>query len=611
MRPRFLRLLAVLAPPAAPRAAAQMPAAEVSARSRRPDYAPSPVIRRRYALMRAHRSSRPFRTFSLLLLLLLALLAPRPRLRAQTDVGGRLERAFAMVDSTLRSFPSGPGFVIGVTDRERTLHVFAHGYADVKTRTPVTPAARFAIGSISKSFTAIALMQLADEGRFDPHAPVATYLPWFQVRSSHPPITGHHLLTHTAGIPRYRADLASMPYAAYALRDLEPPYAPGSHFWYSNTGFQILGYVLEAIERRPYAAIIERRIFAPLGMSSSRALIVDSLRSTMPSYERFRTCDAEYVEAPWFEYRAADGSIVSTAGDMLAYTRLLLGRGASPRGRVLSERAFEALITPPSGVYAYGVSVVRPPSGGVRVSHNGGIAGFTSSMMAHMTDGVGVVMLSNGGGPADAIAGWIEAVVRAAIRGTPLPSAPPGVLPGSGAGNVARFAGTYVSATGASLAFTAGPAGLSLVRDGKTIPLGRLAPTAFCTSEPALASFAFQFETRGDTTVGLTHGPDAFGAAGAPRRTATPVPSAYQAFVGRYESHDPEGSVVRVFARGDTLFVARGLGRPAPLAALAPDVFRPARPDFNPERYKFDAVVEGRALRLTISGMPLYRVDDR
>src|SRR3546814_7242473 len=79
--------------------------------------------------------------------------------------------------------------VVAVTDRNRMLMVASHGFADIDRRTPATPGTRFAIGSISKSFTAVALMQMADEGRFDPDAPIARYLPDFRVRSAFAPIT--------------------------------------------------------------------------------------------------------------------------------------------------------------------------------------------------------------------------------------------------------------------------------------------------------------------------------------------------------------------------------------------------------------------------------------
>src|SRR5262245_50121265 len=145
-----------------------------------------------------------------------------------------------------------PALVVAITNRDRTLGVIAHGDADIKTKTPATADSMFEVGSIGKSFTAMALMELMDEGRFDPQAPLTTYLPWFAVRSSPGPMTGHHLLTHTAGLQRYRADLASTEFATYSLRDYVVPYPPGSHYWYSNLGYQTLGYALERIEHTPW-----------------------------------------------------------------------------------------------------------------------------------------------------------------------------------------------------------------------------------------------------------------------------------------------------------------------------------------------------------------------
>ena len=90
----------------------------------------------------------------------------------QDDVSVRLSRTFEAIDRAAAA-STMPGMVIGITDRNHTLKVIAHGFADLKTKTPVTPETLFEIGSISKSFTAIALMQLFDEGRFDPQTPSA------------------------------------------------------------------------------------------------------------------------------------------------------------------------------------------------------------------------------------------------------------------------------------------------------------------------------------------------------------------------------------------------------------------------------------------------------
>jgi len=93
-----------------------------------------------------------------------------------------------------------PGLAAAVTNREATLLISTQGFADMAARTPVTAETRFEIGSIGKSFTNIALLQLHDACRLDLHAPVTRYLPWFQVQSDYEPITIYHLMTHTAGI---------------------------------------------------------------------------------------------------------------------------------------------------------------------------------------------------------------------------------------------------------------------------------------------------------------------------------------------------------------------------------------------------------------------------
>jgi len=421
-----------------------------------------------------------------------------------------------------------PALVVAVTDRNRTLGVIAHGYADIKTKTPATRDTPFEIGSIGKSFTAMALMQLMDEGRFDPQAPLSKYLPWFAVHSSPAPITGHHLLTHTAGLPRYRADLASTEFAAYALRDYDVPYAPGSHYWYSNLGYQTLGYALEHIEGAPWHTIIERRIFNRAAMTASAAIISDSLRTRLPvSYLTWPYGDA-LVEQTWFEYNAGDGSIVSTGADMALYMRIILNRGAVPDGRLVSERAFAMMTTPLLEDYAYGLSV-RSVDGDTVIRHAGGIAGFSSVMEMHMNDGYGVTLMTNGRPPRE-LALWMFDAMKAAVRHRPLPDVP------------TRFA----------------------------------APPHVSLDE-------------GDAVV----------------------PPQFSAFVGRYKNHNSEDMAVRIFVRKGQLFAAHDFGAGEPLVALDDALFKPATPDFNPERYRFDTVVDGRALRLMFSGMPMYRVEDR
>jgi D-alanyl-D-alanine carboxypeptidase len=533
-----------------------------------------------------------------------------PALAQQEAVSARLAKAFEAID-TAAAMSTLPGVVIAITDRDRTLKIVAHGYADLKTKVPLTPESRFEIGSVTKSFTAIALMQLSDEGRFDPQAPVTKYLPWFEAQSRFPPITGHHLLTHTAGLQNYRPDLASAEFATYSLRDFVPSYAPGEHFWYSNIGFQTLGYLLERIEGARYPAIIQRRILDKVGMPATVAVIDDALRAKLPASYSQWTYTGDYVEEPWFEYRAADGSIASTAADMAAYARLILNRGVAAGGRVLSEHAFAALTTPVLDNYAYGL-VVRQSGGDTIIGHNGGIAGFGTFLEVHMNDGFGVVAFGTAGID-PALTQWAANAIEAAIRNKPLPSAPQRPPLGR-VMNAAEYAGSYTSPDGKTVEFVASGDRLSLKRGDTLVALSRSGRDSFRATPEDLISFPFSFarDSLGrdkQKVVEVAHGPDWYASAAYNGPKQFDTPPEYRAYVGRYENHNPESGFVRVFIRKGKLMFGDGLGDGAALVPMGPGLFRPSAPDYNPERYSFDSIVEGRALRLISSGMPMYRVE--
>ena len=163
-----------------------------------------------------------------------------------------LERALQEIKSyveTRMQEVNMPGLALAVTDQERLLEVATFGYADIASRSPIGESTMFEVGSIGKSFTNIALMQLHDEGRLDLHAPVSRYLPWFDVQSDHELITTHHLMSHTSGLGS-GTDIGSHGlYEAWALRDSRTGSAPGSHFRYSNVGYKLLGFLLEELGR--------------------------------------------------------------------------------------------------------------------------------------------------------------------------------------------------------------------------------------------------------------------------------------------------------------------------------------------------------------------------
>jgi D-alanyl-D-alanine carboxypeptidase len=158
-----------------------------------------------------------------------------------------LAQAFDRIGEALeRHLPvtHAAGVALVVTDPEETLGVAVRGFADVASGIPIRPETRFMIGSISKSFAAIVVLQEVEAGRLDLHASVNELLPWLELPEPFGPITLHHLLTHTSGLAAGTEDAPTALGAALRLRDVPPTFPPGERFWYSNDGYKLAGLVL-------------------------------------------------------------------------------------------------------------------------------------------------------------------------------------------------------------------------------------------------------------------------------------------------------------------------------------------------------------------------------
>ena len=200
-----------------------------------------------------------------------------------------LERAFEEIDQFVEHRTrevNMPGLVLAVTDREKLLRVVPFGYANLASGSPMQPGMMFEIGSIGKSFTNVALMQLRDEGRLDLQSPVSRYLPWFEVQSDYGPITLHHLMTHTAGLAAGTDIGPHGLYESWALRNSRTGAPPGEYFRYSNIGYKTLGFLLEEVDGRPYQDAIQTRVLGPMGM---RAIPTQSLGSRRESGRQWVT----------------------------------------------------------------------------------------------------------------------------------------------------------------------------------------------------------------------------------------------------------------------------------------------------------------------------------
>lgn len=510
-----------------------------------------------------------------------------------------------------------PAIAVALTDRERLLHVTAHGLADQIAGRAATPETLFEIGSIGKSFTAVALMQEHEAGRLDLHAPITQYLPWFSVQSEYAPITTHHLLSHTSGLPGGSDFTPGSRFEVYALRDQATGYAPGAHFHYSNVGYKLLGCLLETLAGQPYAEVIQQRILTPLGMTASAPAITNDIRPRLAAgywgYYDDRPWSGRDPLAPatWFEYGMGDGSLACTPADLAAFLRMLLNRGQGPAGRILSEASFalisQQVTTAWSDEMFYGYGLVsHTVDGRACFSHAGEMIGYHAMMLGDSEAGLGVVLFTNG--PLDGMAEteWALGLLRAAYTGEPLPELPPARATARTVEGAAEYAGVY-HGHGKTLHLVAEDDQLILLYDGARVTLEQRAPNVFLADHPAFRHFYLSFGREDGVVVEAFYGGEWYPGERYSGPRSFPYPPEWDAYVGHYRAHNPWWTNFRIIIRKDSLaLVWWGAWRQA-LTPLPDGSFRVGEAH-APERLRFDAIVEGQALRAHYSGCDFYRV---
>jgi CubicO group peptidase (beta-lactamase class C family) len=511
----------------------------------------------------------------------------------------------AFVERHIREM-GAPGLTLGLADRNGPIAVRTYGHTDVKTGRPVSPDDLFEIGSITKSFVALCALQLREQGKLDLDRPIREYLPWLRIESKYEPITVHHLLSHTSGLPNplYLPD-----------ETLWTAHPPGEHFHYCNVGYEILGLLLVGLDGRPLRDLFRARIFEPLGMTASEGVISHEIRprlalSYWPVYDdRPFQRHGPLAEAPNLAVDNAAGCIASTPRDMALYVKMLLNQGQP----LISKESF-ALFTKPAipapdfgkdVSYGYGIAI-QPVEGRTILRHTGGMVSFSSAMHVDLDTGVGAFASVNAnlaGYRPNAVAGYALAALRAARGGQPIPPAPEFDDPYKNP-NAADYAGTFTAPDGRKLEIAAAGDRLELVHKGERLALERLAPDTFWAPDPAFALFPLAFERDADKVAEVSYGGDWYAGERyrGPRNFKTPPE--YQAYAGHYRNEDPWMGSLRVFVKKGALLVAG-----APLVPLGNGLFRIGDEEHEPDRIRFEEVVNGKALRADLSGIEFRRLD--
>ena len=275
----------------------------------------------------------------------------------------------------------------------------AWGWANAEWEIPNTPETKFRLGSITKQFTAAVVLRLGQRQALKLDDPVCRHLD--PCPAAWQPVTVRHLLTHTSGIPSYtglpdyRATMM-MPRTVEQMvgvfRDLPLEFQPGEQFKYNNSGYFLLGVIIEKVSGKTYEQALDDEIFGPLGMKDSG---YDWNEPLLPRRAAgYARRDGGLVNARHLDMQQpyAAGALYSTVGDLLKWDRALY------TDRVLPAAAREAMFTPFKGNYALGWTVNPPDravSGRRQVGHGGGINGFSTMILRVPEDRVAVIVLAN------------------------------------------------------------------------------------------------------------------------------------------------------------------------------------------------------------------------
>lgn len=307
-----------------------------------------------------------------------------------------------------------PGAQIAITNRDSTLWLGNLGYSDERNSIPVSDQTLFRIGSVTKSFTAIATMMLVEQGILNLDDALGDLAP--EVEFENPwedtdPVTIAHLLEHTTGFD----DIHLIEYTTQAegwstLEGLAfhpdsriSRYKPGMHSSYCNSGPACVGYVVEKLSNMSYEEFVTKNIFDPLGMENSNYFNSDYTKEHLSiGYKNEDLQEADY----WHILDRASGAINSNADEMAKYIRLFLNRGMADTLRLLSEESIERIEHPQTTLAAksgvregYGLNIETRNYRGITVSgHGGGMDGYLTIMNYFPDLGIGYICMINNSG---------------------------------------------------------------------------------------------------------------------------------------------------------------------------------------------------------------------
>ncbi len=316
----------------------------------------------------------------------------QPSATAAADVKGKVDE-FMKARLDVRGY----GGTVLVMKEGSPVIAAGYGLADEATKQPNAADTKFRIASVTKQFTAALVLLLQEDGKLNVQDSICKHID--PCGKAWQPVTIHNLLSMTSGIPSF----TGLPnWGELRIKDMKPSESvalvidqplkakPGEVFDYSNTNYILLGMLIERLSGKSYEAFLADRITKPLKMTNTG---YDHGKERLPNsalgYTRrdgeIARADAASMTIPW-----SAGGLYSTTGDLFTWQDALLN------GRVFKKKeTLEAMLTPVKDDYAYGIAVMTDPNGRKRITHNGGIEGFSSDAVYFPTEKVFIAALVN------------------------------------------------------------------------------------------------------------------------------------------------------------------------------------------------------------------------
>jgi CubicO group peptidase (beta-lactamase class C family) len=283
----------------------------------------------------------------------------------------------------------------------KTLLCKGYGMANYEHDVPNTPQTIFRIASLGKQFTAMAIMQLQEQGLLSVDDTLSKYIPDYPNGDK---ITIHHLLTHTSGIPKNSPNFKQEKIKSHTLetrialfKDLPLDSQPGEKYNYTNSGYILLGYIIEKVSGKKYETVLKENIFAPLNMISSgydKARFIIKNQASGYSIDGNGLINADYTDS---SFRAGAGALYSTVEDLYLWDQALYSEKLLPKkslATIFTAHVKQNKDNLNSSSYGYGWEIGKKNNRNV-IEHSGEMDGFTADIKRYPDDGVCIIVLSN------------------------------------------------------------------------------------------------------------------------------------------------------------------------------------------------------------------------